>query len=115
MIGTILSMHYIGKKNWAMSIIFWLVYLVSMAIVGAILNVVLPTWTLVSIVVAAIVFIVLANKWYKFNWMNAFKVFALAVVIDVIIVFVILSVLIAFLGYALPTWLSLPFFFGMKI
>lgn len=104
MIGTILSMHYVGKKNWTMSVVFWVVYLISMAIVSAILTAVAPTWKIVSIVVSAAVFILLAHKWYKFDYMNSIKLFAIAFVIDIIIVYVIFAAIVGFYGILLPGW-----------
>jgi hypothetical protein len=107
MFGTAISIHFLGKKRWMPSIIFWVVYLVTMAIVSAILTAVAPQWVMVSIVVSAAIFILLAHKWYKFSWINSVKLFAVAFVIDIVLMYIIMSIVV-YLGITLPTWI--PFY-----
>lgn len=104
MIGAILSMKYVGKKAWIPSIIFWLVYFIAMAIVGAVLTAIVPTWTMISIAISAAVFIALAHYWYKIALFESLKIFAVAVVLDLIIMLVIVAALVAYIGLTLPEW-----------
>ena len=100
MIGTILSMKFIGKKTWLQALLFWIVYIVAAAVISSIIP--------MGIVIAAVVFILLAHFWpmYGLNWWEALKVFAVAVVIDIIIVAIIFAILLA-IGLSMIDFLGL--------
>lgn len=97
MIGAIISMRYIGKKTWMKSIMFWLVYLVVMVI----LSVAVPFLMVLGILIGAIVFIALAHYWkeYALSFWNALKVYAVALVIDLVIMAVVFSALLAYMPW----------------
>jgi len=94
MIGTLISMKYIGKKSWSQSLVFWLVYIVATAILSSIVN--------LGIILGAVVFILLAKYWYKMDWFLGIKTFAVAFVIDIIIAVVLVGILLVAFGLALP-------------
>jgi len=126
MIGTILSMKFVGKKGWKDSIVFWLVYLVlSTVILGVISGLVVGNvysniadfpddwetktpaeqqqWIennlgslgslgilgVLSIIISVSIFLIMAHYWYKFNWWDSIKIFAIAYIFDIIIVLVL--------------------------
>ncbi len=89
-------MKYIAKKTWMQSFVFWLVYMVIMAIVGSV--------GVGGLLVGAVAFVALAFYWYKIDWMLGLKTFAIAFVIDIIIVIILVVIFAAaFLAY-FPAW-----------
>ena len=97
MIGTILSLHYIGKKAWMTSIMFWLMHIVAVAIITSILG---TTFAGLALVVYAGTFMALAFYWQHIKWIEGFKLLVIAIVIDIIAVVIIVTVLgITLLGY----------------
>ena len=124
MFGSLISMKWIGKKSWKDAGIFWIVYLVSVIIVGGILSGFLvpnmPTITddmtqdeiieamkpyqtemaiygSISIVITVGIFLALAHYWYKFNWFDSLKIFAVGYVLDIVIAVVLFGLLFVFL------------------
>jgi len=104
MIGTILSMRYIGKQPWIKSIVFWVVYLIVASVASYGLSLVSQTAGMVGFAISAGIFIALAHywKWFNFPWIKAVKVFVVAFVIDLIIIFVIFAILFAAIGFTIP-------------
>lgn len=103
MIGAILSMRYVGKQSWKKSIVFWVVYFVVMAIVSALISQLGIIAGMPGIIISATAFVCLAHYWpeYKFDWFRALKVYALALIIDVILLLLVVGIIIATIG--LPT------------
>jgi len=116
MIGTLLSMKFIGKKSWKDSAIFWAVIFVIGIILSFIVSGVLIASLIGSIptngaepdmsamtglvvgafvliillaLVRAVIIILLAKFWYKFPWIEAIKIWAVAFVIDIIISYIL--------------------------
>ena len=85
MIGALLSVKYAGKKSWSQSLVFWIVYLIAATIATYLIP--------LGIIVAAAVFLLLAHYWYKFTPFDSLKLFAIAFIIDVILVFILFMVL----------------------
>ena len=85
MIGALLSIKYLGKKSWSQSLIFWIVYLVATIIATSIIS--------LGIIISAAVFILLAHYWYKFTPFDSLKLFAIAFIIDIILLFILFMVL----------------------
>lgn len=99
MIGSILSMKFVGHKSWKASIVFWIVYFVAMMLIGAATAGYIEY---AGLVVSAIVFILLAKYWYKFNWFDSLKIFAVAFVIDIILIYLIVAVLGIAFFFSIP-------------
>ena len=93
MIGTILSLHYVGKKKWIPSIIFWVGYLIITAVISGLLYTVLPTASFLGIVIGFGAFMILAHYWYKYDWRMSFKLFVVAFIIDFVIAIIIVAIL----------------------
>lgn len=115
MIGTILSLKYFGRKTWTQSIIFWVVYLIAGAIVSSILAGITSGAVVGGLVVSAAVFILLAHKWYKFPWMESLKLFAIAFVLDIVIVIILVAILFAAIGFTMPDWIPVSNFVNTLI
>jgi len=94
MIGAILSLHYVGKKNWIQSIVFWITYIIA----GAIITAIIPATGVLSLILAALIFMSIAHYWYKFNWQISFKLFAIAFFIDIILTLVLVAILFGLIG-----------------
>lgn len=85
MFGSLISVHYIGKKNWMISAEFWIAYLV----IGLILGMIISIPILVTILTIA-AFFFLAMKWLRMKAGPAALMFAFAFIIDIIIVYIML-------------------------
>jgi len=100
MIGALISMKFLGGKTWRQSLIFWAVILIIGFALGAGAVVLGLLVTLISIAV----FIGLAHYWYHLPWMRSIIVWAVAFVLDWVIVFV----LVLMLGLSFLTWGGIP-------
>lgn len=82
-------MHFLGKKTWVQSLIFWAVILIigvglSMANIG-----------ILASLAGILVFILLAHYWYHLSWIWSVVVWAVAWVIDMIIIYIIVIMLLS--------------------
>jgi len=106
MFGTILSLHYIGRKRWIPSIIFWVAYLIVTAVVSGALYTIAPTVSVMGLLIGFAVFMALAHYWYKFPWEISLKLFVIAFIIDFIIAIILVAVLVVtlpeFWGWVFP-------------
>jgi len=98
MIGTLLSVHYIGHKNWKLSLVFWIVALVVGAIATSVIAYILPTVSIAGTIVGVAVVLGLLHYWYKFPWEKSIVIWAIALVIDIIIVAILVAILFAAIG-----------------
>ena len=106
MIGALLSLKWFGKKSWVQSLIFWVAYLIVLAIVSSLLYMyVSPTGSILGLVVGFAVFMALAHYWYKYQWVASFKLFAFAFVIDMVIAVILFGIL----AIVVPDWWSSVF------
>lgn len=94
MIGSLLAARFVGKKPWGMSAIFFAILFV----IGMVMNVVLPDLGLIiSILVGAIIFVIVAVKYLKVPWFMGVVMYFAAWIINIIIGFGL-----AALGVTLP-------------
>ena len=103
MIGTLLSVKFIGKRSWMQSIIFWAVALVAGIIATSAVTFILPTFALAGTVVGIAIVLILLHYWYNFPWNKAIVIWVVAFVIDIIIAAILIGALFAYLG---PDWLT---------
>ena len=96
MIGTIVSMRYIGQRNWWESIVFWAVYLFVSTILVSL--VAMADIQYLGFIVATAVFFVLAIKWYMIPWRQIITLWLVAIAIDFIIGLALADVLIPVIG-----------------
>lgn len=75
-------MRFLGKKTWVQSLIFWAVILVIGFALG------LANLGILATVCSVGAFILLAHYWYHLNWLWSIVVWAVAWVIDMIIVYI---------------------------
>ena len=89
MIGAIISMKFLGGKTWLQSLIFWAaVLIIGFAIAAANIGI-------LATVCSVLIFILLAHFWYHLSWIWSIVVWAIAWVIDVIIVFIFVILLLS--------------------
>jgi len=81
-------MRFLGKQSWTRSLIFWAVVLVLGFGIGMLLLGIFGS--LLSI----IVFLVLAHYWYKLPWLKAVVVWAVAFVIDMVIMYIVFFIIL---------------------
>lgn len=86
MIGSLLSAHYVGKKPWGVSAIFWAIVLVVGLVIGSVLGV----GIVVSLLLGIAVFLGVAWYYLKIHpvWLGIIM-YIVAFVIDIIIGMVI--------------------------
>lgn len=94
-------MKYVGKKSWLDSAKFWLIYFVATLFLAYVIGRAIPTVPYVGLIVSILIFVLLAHYWYKFKWSKSLALFAVAFVIDLIIMGVILFILIMLIGFTL--------------
>jgi len=91
MIGSIIALKFIGKKTWVESLFFWLVYLGANALLGGIIINNYPSSSIFLLLLSAVIFVSLAHHWFRFGWETAFKMFIVAIMIDLAISFVLIG------------------------
>lgn len=96
MIGTILSMKFVGEKTWWQSLVFWIVYLFVSTIVVSVIAMVDVQY--LGFVVATVIFFALAIVWYTIPWRQVITVWLVAVVFDLIISLVLADYIIPVIG-----------------
>ena len=111
MIGAIISMKFIGRKPWLISILFWFVYLILMSAIVFGTTGLLPI-PFLSLALSILVFCALAHYWLKFPWIMALKLFAVAFLIDLLIMAIIIFAFAGWMvGYLMPSLQGLEVYF----
>jgi len=95
MIGPLIAAHYIGKKPWGMSALFFVIILV----IGLILSAFLGTYLIVNIIIGAIVF--LAVAWFYLK-IHPLPIGILMYIVSIIINIIISYVLAFVAGWSIP-------------
>jgi small basic protein len=96
MIGNLISMHFLGKKSWKLSFIFWAVtFVIGIFLSYAIAIVSIPY---LSMAIGALIVLVAAHYWYNLNWVLSIEVFAVGFVVNIIIMMILIAVLGASIG-----------------
>lgn len=90
MIGTLISLKYIGKQSWRISIQFWITYLILVALLCTGVLYVIPEKTLeiyvpIKIALLLIVFVLLSRMWLKMRFVRVLQLFVFALIIDTMI------------------------------
>lgn len=94
MIGSLLAMRFYAKKPWFLAFAFWAVYLIVGIVFGTMILNSLPT-TLIfvgGIAFSFIVFVGLAIYWLRLAPMISIIAFAVAYVIDYVIMMMLATV-----------------------
>ena len=91
MIGSLLAMKFIGRKSWLISLYFWACVLFA----GIIIGMIVP---LFGIILAIAAFLLIAHYWFKLPWIQAITVWVVAIIIDIIIIFMIV------LAFGISIW-----------
>jgi hypothetical protein len=87
MIGSLLSMKLIGHKTWKEAIIFWIVVLIIGFLMGFALSSVHIQYLLTGL--GFLVFVFLAHYWYQLRWVHSIATWAIALIFDWLIMFII--------------------------
>ena len=103
MIGTLVSVKFIGHKNWMQSIIFWAVALVVGIIATSLTSFLSFLVPAIGLIVGVAVVLGLLVYWYKFPLSKAIVIWAVALVIDIVIVLILAIILVAFVG---TSWMA---------
>jgi len=94
MIGSLISMKFVGGKTWIQAVVFWVVILV----IGFALSTQYYLGILITLASIGI-FITLAHYWYGLKWTRSVVVWFVAFIIDLVIVYVIVLVFPGFIKY----------------
>jgi len=90
MIGSAISIRYVGKKPWILALSFWAVYLIiGLLFVTAIVSATSFWW--LGILFSFAIFMALAIYWMKLNIMVSAIAFAVAYVLDFVIMYILAS------------------------
>jgi len=91
MIGSALAIRYIAKKPWMIALAFWAVYfIIGLIFVTKLLTSISSGWWL-GIVISFLIFMALTTFWLKLHTMIAVICFAVAYVLDYVIMLALAS------------------------
>ena len=93
-------MKFVGKKTWVLSILFWFVYFIIMMAVTYMISMAIAI-PFIGLALSIVIFCALAHYWFKFPWIMALKLFAVAFVID----FLIIMMIVVALGFSITAWI----------